>query len=405
MDRIILHCDLNSFYASVELRDHPDLRTVPTAVCGDPSSRHDIILAKNEAAKKYGVQTAETIWQARKKCPGLVLLPPHHSLYRQVSRQVNAIYEQYTDLVEPFGIDESWLDVTNTLHLFGGDARALADALRERMKRELDLTLSVGVSFNKVFAKLGSDYKKPDATTVISRENWQKLVWPLPVGALLYVGGAAQKLLAQFGVKTIGQLASCRRDALETLMGKMGAQLHDYANGLDTDPVRSRYEAEPVKSVGNGTTFPQNLTTAEQVRGGIAILADSVASRLRHAGLYAGGIQVTVRDPQFRDRSRQMQLPAPTHLIRELTAAAMELTHQLWKPPAPVRALTVTAIHLVRSEDAYEQVDLFTAGAAPKQEKQEKLEAAMDRLRGKYGTGVISYGAAHPEKKEEDPLP
>ena len=404
MDRIILHCDLNSFYASVELRDHPDLRTVPTAVCGDPSSRHGIILAKNEAAKKYGVQTAETIWQARKKCPGLVLLPPHHSLYRQVSRQVNAIYEQYTDLVEPFGIDESWLDVTNTLHLFGGDARALADALRERMKRELDLTLSVGVSFNKVFAKLGSDYKKPDATTVISRENWQKLVWPLPVGALLYVGGAAQKLLAQFGVKTIGQLASCRRDALETLMGKMGAQLHDYANGLDTDPVRSRYEAEPVKSVGNGTTFPQNLTTAEQVRGGIAILADSVASRLRHAGLYAGGIQVTVRDPQFRDRSRQMQLPAPTHLIRELTAAAMELTHQLWKPPAPVRALTVTAIHLVRSEDAYEQVDLFTAGAAPKQEKQEKLEAAMDRLRGKYGAGVISYGAAHPEK-EEDPLP
>ena len=405
MDRIILHCDLNSFYASVELRDHPDLRTVPTAVCGDPSSRHGIILAKNEAAKKYGVQTAETIWQARKKCPGLVLLPPHHSLYRQVSKQVNAIYEQYTDLVEPFGIDESWLDVTNTLHLFGGDARALADALRERMRGELALALAVGVSFNKAFAKLGSDYKKPDATTVISRENWQKLVWPLPVGALLYVGGAAQKLLAQFGVKTIGQLASCRRDALETLMGKMGAQLHDYANGLDTDPVRSRYEAEPVKSVGNGTTFPQNLTTAEQVRGGIAILADSVASRLRHAGLYAGGIQVTVRDPQFRDRSRQMQLPAPTHLIRELTAAAMELTHQLWKPPAPVRALTVTAIHLVRSEDAYEQVDLFTAGAAPKQEKQEKLEAAMDRLRGKYGTGVISYGAAHPEKKEEDPLP
>ena len=404
MDRIILHCDLNSFYASVELRDHPDLRDVPTAVCGDPSSRHGIILAKNEAAKKYGVQTAETIWQARKKCPGLVLLPPHHSLYRQVSKQVNAIYEQYTDLVEPFGIDESWLDVTNTLHLFGGDVRALADTLRERMKRELGLTLSVGVSFNKVFAKLGSDYKKPDATTVISRENWQKLVWPLPAGALLYVGGAAQKLLAQFGVRTIGDLAACRRDALETLMGKMGVQLHDYANGLDTDPVRSRYEAETVKSVGNGTTFPRNLTTAEQVRSGIAILSDSVASRLRHAGLYAGGVQVTVRDPQFRDRSRQMQLPAPTHLIRELTAAAMDLTNQLWKPPAPVRALTVTAIHLVPQGDAYEQVDLFTAGAAPKQEKQEKLEAAMDRLRGKYGAGVISYGAAHPEK-EEDPLP
>ena len=404
MDRIILHCDLNSFYASVELRSRPDLRDVPTAVCGDPTSRHGIILAKNEPAKKYGVQTAETIWQARKKCPGLVLLPPHHTLYRQVSKQVNTIYEQYTDLVEPFGIDESWLDVTHTLHLFGGDAKALADHLRARMKQELGLTLSVGVSFNKVFAKLGSDYKKPDATTVISRENWQKLVWPLPVGALLYVGGAARKILAQFGVKTVGELAACKRDALETLMGKMGVQLHDYANGLDTDPVRSRYEPEMVKSVGNGTTFPKNLTTAEQVRGGIAVLADSVATRLRHSGLYAGGVQVTVRDPQFHDRSRQMQLSAPTHLIRELTAAAMDLTGQLWKPPAPVRALTVTAIHLVRSEDAYEQVDLFTAGAAPKKEKQEKLEAAMDRLRGKFGTDVISYGAARPEK-EEDPLP
>ena len=404
MDRIILHCDLNSFYASVELRSRPDLRDVPTAVCGDPTSRHGIILAKNEPAKKYGVQTAETIWQARRKCPGLVLLPPHHALYRQVSQQVNAIYEQYTDLVEPFGIDESWLDVTNTLHLFGGDAKALADHLRARMKQELGLTLSVGVSFNKVFAKLGSDYKKPDATTVISRENWRELVWPLPVGALLYVGGAAQKLLAQFGVRTIGDLAACKRDALETLMGKMGVQLHDYANGLDTDPVRSRYQPEQVKSVGNGTTFPRNLTTAEQVRGGIAILADSVATRLRYSGLYAGGVQVTVRDPQFHDRSRQTQLSAPTHLIRELTEAAMDLTHQLWRPPAPVRALTVTAIHLVPQEDAYEQVDLFTAGAAPRKEKQEKLEAAMDRLRGKYGTGVISYGAAHPEK-EEDPLP
>ena len=206
MDRVILHCDLNCFYASVELLSHPDLRDVPMAVCGDPNSRHGIILAKNEPAKKFGIQTAETIWQAKKKCPDLVLLPPHHDLYREYSRKVNAIYDEYTDLVEPFGIDESWLDVTHTLHLFGGDARALADALRERMKRQLGLTLSVGVSFNKVFAKLGSDYKKPDATTVISRENWKELVWPLQVGDLLYVGGAARKLLKQYGITTIGQL-------------------------------------------------------------------------------------------------------------------------------------------------------------------------------------------------------
>ena len=404
MDRIILHCDLNCFYASVELLSHPDLRDIPTAVCGDPSSRHGIILAKNEPAKQMGVKTAETIWQAKKKCPALVLLPPHHDLYREYSKKVNAIYEEYTDLVEPFGIDESWLDVTGSLHLFGGDARALADALRARMKAELGLTLSVGVSFNKVFAKLGSDYKKPDATTVISRENWKEIVWPLPVSDLLYVGSAARKLLKQYGVSNIGQLAACRPEMLESVMGKMGLQLYEYANGLDSDPVRSRYEAEPVKSVGNGTTFPKNLTTREEAHSGIAMLADSVATRLRHYGLYAGGIQVTVRDPEFRDRSRQMQLSSPTHLIRDLTQVSMELLDTLWKPPAPIRALTVTAINLAQEGEAFEQVDLFGAGNAPKKERLEKLEAAMDRIRGKYGTDAISFGALHTEK-EEDPLP
>ena len=404
MDRIILHCDLNCFYASVELLSHPDLRNVPVAVCGDPTSRHGIILAKNEPAKQFGVKTAETIWQAKKKCPNLVLLPPHHDLYREYSKKVNAIYDEYTDLVEPFGIDESWLDITHTLHLFGGDAKALADSLRERMKQELGLTLSIGISFNKVFAKLGSDYKKPDATTLISRENWKEIVWPLPVGDLLYVGGAARKLLKQYGVETIGQLAVCKQDMLETLMGKMGVQLYEYANGLDCDPVRSRFDAEPVKSVGNGTTFPQNLTTREQVMAGIAMLSDSVASRLRHLGLYAGGLQVTLRDPAFKDRSRQRQLSAPTHLIRDITDTAMELVYELWKPPAPIRALTVTAINLLQEGEAYEQVDLFTTAAAPKKEKQEKLEDAMDIIRQKYGKRAIVFGAVKTEK-EEDPLP
>ncbi|SFP68055.1 DNA polymerase-4 [Oscillibacter sp. PC13] len=403
MDRIILHCDLNCFYASVEMLSHEDLRKIPVAVCGDPASRHGIILAKNEPAKKLGVQTAETIWQAKKKCPDLVLLPPHHDLYRQYSRMVNAIYEQYTDLVEPFGIDESWLDVTGSIHLFGGDPKALADKLRERVKREMGLTLSVGVSFNKVFAKLGSDYKKPDATTVISRENWKQLVWPLPVGDLLFVGGAAQKLLHQYGIDTIGALAACRQDMLSSLMGKMGLQLHEYANGLDREPVRSRENREPVKSIGNGTTFPENLTTAEQVHNSIAVLADSVASRLRHAGLYACGIHVTVRDPEFHDRSRQKQLSSPTCLIRDLAAAATELVFALWKPPFPVRMLTVTAIHLLPAEDAYEQMNLFTAALAPNREKQEKLESAMERIRGKYGTGAICFGTTQLEN-EEDPL-
>ena len=404
MDRVILHCDLNSFFASVELLSHPELRHVPMAVSGDPTSRHGIILAKNEPAKKFGIRTAETIWQARKKCPDLVLLRPHHNLYRVYSRKVNAIYDEYTDLVEPFGIDESWLDVTNTLHLFGGDAKALADELRRRIREELGLTLSIGVSFNKVFAKLGSDYKKPDATTVISRENWKQIIWPLPVGDLLFVGGAARKILRQYIVATIGQLAGCDQKMLETLMGKMGTQLYEYANGLDAEPVRSRTEAEPVKSVGNGTTFPQNLTTQEQALNGIAILADSVATRLRREGLYAGGIQVTVRDPEFRDRSRQKRLDSPTRLIRDITDVSMELLAELWRPPSPIRALTVTAIYLTAEDTAYEQADLFAESIAPKKEKQEKLEAAMDRIRGKYGNTSIGFGSSK-QRKEEDPLP
>lgn len=270
-----------------------------------------------------------------------MLLPPHHDLYRQYSQQVNAIYDTYTDLVEPFGIDESWLDITHTLHLLGGDPRAVADQLRERIKRELGLTLSVGVSFNKVFAKLGSDYKKPDATTVISRENWRQLLWPLPVGAMLYVGGAAQKLLHQYGVDTLGQLAACKPDMLETLWEKMGPQLLACANGEDQDPVRSLLRGR-AGEIGWKRHHVSPKTSPSRTRSGpgIAMLCDSVATRLRHGGLYAGGIQVTVRDPAFHDRSRQMQLSSPTHLIRDLTAAAMELTNQLWKAPAPIRALT-----------------------------------------------------------------
>ena len=393
-NRIILHCDLNCFFASVELLSHPDLRDVPTAVCGDPASRHGIILAKNEPAKRFGVRTAETIWQAKKKCPDLVLLPPHHDLYRQYSRRVNAIYEQYTDLVEPFGIDESWLDITGTAHLFGGDPRAIADDIRRRVREELGLTLSVGVSFNKVFAKLGSDYKKPDATTVISRENWREIVWPLPVGDLLFVGQAARRTLGQYGVETIGQLAACRPEMLETLMGKMGFQLYEYANGLEHEPVRSKEDREPVKSVGNGTTFRQNLTTRDQARTGIALLADSVASRLRAAGLYAGGIQVTMRTPDFKTSSRQKQFAAPTHLMRELTQAAMELLESFWQPPTPIRMLTVTAIYLSDSDTAFEQVDLFQPQAIRNQEKQERIETAMDAIRSKFGAGAIQFGSA-----------
>ena len=391
-DRIILHCDLNCFFASVELLDKPALQNVPVAVCGDPASRHGIILAKNEPAKRLGVQTAETVWQAKQKCPHLILLPPHHSLYADYSRRVNTIYGQYTDLVEPFGIDESWLDVTGSLHLFGGDARQLADDIRARLRQELELTISVGVSFNKVFAKLGSDYKKPDATTVISRENWRDMVWPLPVGDLLFVGRAARRTLSQFGVETIGQLAACKPELLEQLMGKAGLQLYRYANGLDDAPVRPQHEQEPVKSVGNSTTFPENLTRWEQVRGGLQTLSDSVAARLRQQGLYCGGVAVGVRDAQFRTVSRQMRLPGPTHLMRDIYGAALELTGRIWKAPNPIRLLSVTALYITDSADSYQQLDLLAGDATARDRRQEQLESAMDAIRGKYGRDAISFG-------------
>lgn len=393
-DRVILHCDLNCFFASVELLRYPALRDVPVAVCGDPESRHGIVLAKNEAAKQLGVKTAETIWQARQKAPHLITLPPHHGLYREYSRKVNAIYGQYTDLVEPFGIDESWLDITGSMHLFGGDGKAIADQLRERLREELGLTISVGVSFNKIFAKLGSDYKKPDATTVIDRGNWQAIVWPLPVGDLLGVGHSTQKLLRQYGVETIGQLAAFPRQTLETLLGKHGTQLHDYANGLENSPVRPQHEAEPVKSVGNGTTFPQNLTRWEEVRSGLAVLSDSVAGRLRRQGLYCGGVALTIRNAQFRQFSRQVRLDAPTHLQKDIYQTALALARQSWHAPDPIRALTVTALYLTDSADSFQQLDLLDGAAAQREEKQERLEQAMDAIRGKYGKGAISFGNA-----------
>lgn len=401
MDRVIYHCDCNSFYCSVELLSRPELRAVPTAVCGDPDSRHGIILAKNEPAKQCGVRTAETIWQARRKCPGLTLLPAHHGLYRDYSRRVNAIYDRFTDLIEPFGIDESWLDVTGSLHLFGGDARALADHIRNTVREELGLTISVGVSFNKVFAKLGSDYQKPDATTVITPENYRQVVWPLPVTDLLFVGRAAARVLAQYGVSTIGDLARFDRFALGELLGKQGGQLWNYANGLDGSPVAPAGTYTPPKSVGNGETFSHNLTRREEVARGVALLADQVAVRLRGHGLMASTLQVTIRDPAFKDICRQRPLPAPANTARELARAAMDILAQSWKPNAPIRALTLTAHSLIPEGEAVQQLDLFQSAAPQKRDKVEALERTMDAIRSKYGRGAVTVAALAPPRSPE----
>lgn len=411
MERVIFHCDLNSFYASVELLSYPELRGQPVAVCGDPAARHGIILAKNEPAKRKGVKTAETVWQARQKCPDLILLPAHHDKYRYYSRLAGEVYCRYTDLVEPFGIDESWLDMTGTLHLFGGDPRAVADRLRREMKEELGLTISVGVSFNKIFAKLGSDYKKPDATTVFSRENFRELVWPLPVTDLLYVGRASGKLLAAHGIHTIGELAATPKENLIRLMGKNGGQLHDYATGEEHSPVRPAGETPPPKSVGNGMTFRRDLVGEEEIRAGVSVLSQQVAMRLRKHGLKGTVVQVSVRSPAFQTISRQKGCAAPTNVSRDITGTAMELLQVCWSWSSPVRAITVTAGGLLPEEEAGEQLDLFHPEAARRREKQETLEKTMDQLKERYGKAVVGFASqgtraartitGEPEEQEE----
>lgn len=404
MERTILHCDLNSFFASVELLEHPDLQGWPVAVCGNPEARHGIILAKNEAAKRFHIQTAETVWQARKKCPDLVLLPAHHQKYRDYSKRVNAIYRQYTDLVEPFSIDESWLDVTGTLHLFHKDGKGLADELRARLKRELGLSISVGVSFNKVFAKLGSDYKKPDATTVITRENYRLVVWPLPVTDLLFVGQAAAKLLNRYGIETIGDLARFDPAVLSLLLGRQGVKLSAFARGEERSPVIPASQQPPPKSVGSGMTFRENLIGAEQIRTGLELLSDTVASRLRREGLLCTSIQVTIRAPDFQTITRQKPMPLASSLFRELSKAAFELVRQSWRLEQPIRMLTVTAQNLISPEEAAQQLDLFTAAQNPRREKLKRLEQAVDQIRTRYGQNSIQIGSLTNRSQEmEEP--
>ena len=393
-ERVILHCDCNSFYASVELLRYPGLRDMPVAVSGSVDDRHGIILAKNDAAKKYNIKTAETVWQAKRKCPNLVLLPPHHKEYHKYSRYINTIYESYTDRVEPFGIDESWLDITGSWHLFGKNPREVADRLRAHIKNEIGLTISIGLSFNKVFAKLGSDYKKPDATTEITRDNYQELVWPMPAQSMLFVGGKAAAILAELGIKTLGQLANADEELLVQVLGKQGKAMRRYALGQDEEPVLHTGEGEPVKSVGNGLTFRRNLRGMADIRTAVGSLADEVAVRLRQQNLYATTVQVVIKNPELKSISRQKALLYATNLSKDITTAAVELIRANWDLQKPIRMLTITAQNLVDMPFAT-QTSLF--GAEDKMsKKREQLERSMDEIRKKYGrTSIVEANILH----------
>ena len=395
-DRVIFHIDCNAFYATCECMEHPEWKDVPMAVAGNPEDRCGIILAKNERAKAYGVKTAETIYQAQKKCPDLLLVPPHHDRYAQISRQVKNLFAEYTDQVESFGLDEAWLDVTGSLHYFKSTPVQLANTIRERVKQEIGITVSVGVSFTKVFAKLASDMKKPDATTLITKDNFHRRVWPLPVDTLLFIGHNAAEHLGRYGICTIGDLAQSDPVFLEKAMGKGGEGLWACANGLDDSPVRRLGEHDPVKSIGNGMTFRRDLLGWNELKTGIVALSDEVAARLRMDGLLCRAVQVSIRTPQMKLITRQCQLPIPTRLQKELVDACMQLLHSHWQENAPVRALTVTAQHLILDNTA-EQTGL-PAETDKQRSRLEGMEKAMQRLRGKYGRGCIAMGYTdHPE--------
>ena len=388
-NRVILHCDMNGFFASVELLDYPELRDKPMAVCGDPESRHGIILAKNEIAKRYGIVTAETLWQARKKCPDLQTVPPHHKKYQHYSRLINEIYLQYTDMVEPFSVDESWLDVTASQKLFG-NGKQIADKIRHQVKKELGLTLSAGVSFNKIFAKMGSDYKKPDATTVITRENYKNILWPLDIHDLFFVGKATADKLQGIGIHTIGQLAESDRHTVTALLGKQGSIIHDYANGLDQTPVSRFDEKEDVKSIGNGSTFRRNLEGIQDIRTAVIALSDTVAVRLRQKKKKAFGVKVDIKDPSLKVISRQQQLDNPTNLAENIADTAVSIIEKSWNLRHPIRMLTVTAINLC-PEDQAQQLSLFSSENI-QNETGEKMERTMDDIRKKFGRNAITFG-------------
>lgn len=389
-ERVILHCDCNSFFASVETVLNPEYRNVPMAVSGNVENRHGIILAKNELAKKYGIITAETVFSAKKKCPNLVLASPHYEKYLEFSRKANEIYARYTDMIEPFGIDESWLDVTAS-KLFGSGLE-IAEKIRQDIKNELGITVSIGVSFNKVFAKLGSDYKKPDAITEISRENFSKIVYPLPVSDLLFVGRKTADALKHLGIRTIGELAAANKDLLVMRFGKAGELLSKYSRGEDDSPVEAQ-DKNDAKSIGNGYTFKHDLVGRDDCKTGINYLAEEIGTKLRIRGLKCATVQLSIKDEYLRTIQRNAPQNPPTDISSEIAETAFKILCKEWSEDKPIRMITVTATNLLRSDTFAEQINMFGDENDKKRKKNGKREIAVDEIRQKFGTDSIIRAA------------
>ena len=384
MDRVILHSDINSCFASIERLYRPELCEVPFAVCGDAELRHGIVLAKDDKAKAAGVKTAMPIWQAKQCCPELVTVKPHYDRYVRYSEMIRRIYAEYTDLVEPFGIDECWLDITNCYAC--PDPERTAHEIRERIKSETGLTVSVGVSWNKVLAKLGSDYKKPDAVTVISRENFRELVWDLPAGDMLMVGRSTTAALKRMGIYTIGELAAVDVELIRARLGKMGVMIHDYANGIDNSRVRRIGEREPPKSIGNSVTGARDIVSERDAECTLLMLADSVASRLRAEGFACRTLEIALRYTDLTWHTHRMRLYRASDTTDELALFGAELLAASHEFPAPLRSLGLRALELVNAGE-YEQIDMFSDHAGI--DRCRRIDRVVDGIRAKYGSGMI----------------
>ena len=388
MERTILHSDLNCFYASVEMMLDPSLRGKAVAVCGSTEDRHGIVLAKSEKAKKAGVKTGMVNWEARQLCKDLVIVPPQYDQYLKYSKLTQAIYQRYTDLIEPFGMDECWLDVTGSRGIFG-DGMTIAEEIRRTVREELGLTVSIGVSYNKIFAKLGSDMKKPDAITEIRRDTYKDMVWPLAADEMIYCGRATKAKLANYGIRTIGQVAQTDPAFLKRLLGVNGLALWRYANGTDQSRVMHRDFVSPVKSVGHGITCVSDLESEEEVWKVILALSQDVGHRLRVHELSARGVQVSVRGNDLLGSQFQCKLPLKTQLPSEIGAAANRLFRERYRWGSKVRAVTVRAIDLVPQTDP-DQLSIFVD--TERLSRRERLEDAVEELRARFGKHAITYG-------------
>ena len=388
MERTILHSDLNSFYASVEMMLDPSLRGKAVAVCGSTEDRHGIVLAKSDLAKKAGVKTGMVNWEARQLCKDLIVVPPQYDQYLKYSKLTQAIYQRYTDLIDPFGMDECWLDVTGSRRVLG-DGMTIAEQIRQSVREELGLTVSIGVSYNKIFAKLGSDMKKPDAITEIRRDTYKDMVWPLAADEMIYCGRATKAKLGNYGIRTIGDIAQTDPDFLKRLLGVNGLALWRYANGTDQSRVMHRDFVSPVKSIGHGITCVADLEDEEEVWKVILALSQDIGHRLRIHELSARGVQVAVRGNDLLGAQFQCKLPCKTQLPSEIGAAAFRLFQERYRWSSKVRAVTVRAIDLVPHSDP-DQLSIFVDAA--KLERRERLEDMVEEIRSRFGKHAITYG-------------